>query len=152
MGNESKEEEEVITCREFLEKHKDIKEEELQKIVLVCKNCEHKDLLKNFLKDRERANIFGGNDYTPKPIDPSPSPFPSKPPYRWNPTITGQTLKASKVGTATSTANPIKKGNKMMMVILENRNYEDMFYCPKCGSSLVVLCKEFLKNNVARLL
>ncbi len=153
--DEQGEEEEVITCKEFLEKHQDIKEEKLHKIVLVCKNCGHKDLLKNFLKDkgrmvRDRAIRDWGDvddDISPRPF---PKPlYPKPPPYnpKWGTITCENKTKGMKVGTAT----PVKK-NKMMLARLEHGNYEDMFYCPKCGSSLIVLCKEFLKNNVAELL
>ena len=130
---EEKSEEEVISFKEFAEKHKDIKEEELHKIVLVCKNCGHKDLLKNFLKEREkRISISGGLLKEPREAVPiTPARF--KP--RW-----------------ITRGNPSKTIKMMMVNLISPSNYEDMFYCPKCKSSLVVLCKEFIKNNVARLL
>lgn len=136
-------EDEVITFKEFIGKHKDIKEEELHKIVLVCKNCGHKDLLKNFLKERERRRGLISEDYNiqPTPFKPSPSPIPMFPkPNPFNPRwITKGRTSSSKT-------------TKLMTTIITPSNYEDMFYCPKCKSSLVVLCREFIKNNVARLL
>ncbi len=140
VEEENFEEDEVITFKEFIGKHKDIKEEELHKIVLVCKNCGHKDLLKNFLKEMERRKIvWGGDDRNiqPTPFKPSPYPKPMRFEPRW---ITKPPITASKTT------------KLMMTTLIAPSNYEDMFFCPKCGSSLVVLCKEFIKNNVARLL
>ncbi len=138
MTEKNKEEEpEVIIAKEFLEQHKDMKEGEVHKFVLVCKNCGHKDLLKNFLK---RKSLTRGVDivpgdfvptpYKPKPSKPNPWDRPYYPKYKWN---------------------CVKDNKKIMMaIIMRNEEYEDMFFCPKCGSSLVVLCKEFVKNNIAR--
>jgi hypothetical protein len=53
MEEIKEEEPEVITLKEFAEQHPNIKEEELFKIVLVCKNCGHKDLLQKFTKKKE---------------------------------------------------------------------------------------------------
>ncbi len=135
------EEEEVITFQEFAEKHKDIKEEELHRIVLVCKNCGHKDLLKNFLKERERRKglILEDYDIQPTPFKPTPYPKPMRFEPRWTTRGGNNNLTSSKT-------------TKIMTTLISKGNYEDMFYCPKCGSSLVVLCREFIKNNVARLL
>ncbi len=137
------EEEEVITFREFVEKHKDVNEKELFKLVLKCANCGHKDLLKNFKKERERArriNPFSDIEVEPNPIEPSPFPKPIRFEPRWTTTGGNNNLTTSKT-------------TKMLMAtLISPSNYEDMFHCPKCGSSLVVLCKEFIKNNVARLL
>ena len=128
-------EEEVITFKEFVEKHKDIKEEELHKIVLKCANCGHKDLLKNFIRKKEgRWNVTKGDDTFP-------SPKPIEPYDDWN-------KKLHKPRWISKQRDTKRK----MMAILENGEYEDMFFCKKCGSSLVVLCKEFIKNNMARLL
>ena len=141
MKKEEQVEEEVITFKEFAEKHKNIKEEELHKIVLVCKNCGHKDLLKNFLKERARRIIspWSGNIVKPTPISP----------IRFKPRWTDNSITSKQAG---QLGNPSKTTKMMMTTLITPSNYEDMFYCPKCGSSLVVLCKEFIKNNVARLL
>ena len=143
--NEHKEDE-VITFKEFIGKHKDIKEEELYKIVLVCKNCGHKDLLRNFLKERERRTmVWGGDDENIQPAPFKPSPFPTPIPSKPSPFNPRWIIKG--------TPRTASKTTKMLMTtIVTQHNYEDMFYCPKCGSSLVVLCREFVKNNVARLL
>lgn len=123
-------EEEVITFKEFVENHKDIKEEEIHKIVLVCKNCGHKDLLKNFIRKKDGGVKIMRGDYHQFP--------PKTPPERFNQRWISRQTKPN--------------GKKIMMAYLEHREYEDMFFCPKCKSSLVVLCKEFIKNNMTRVL
>ncbi len=143
MTEKNKEEEpEVITAKEFLEQHKNMKEEEVNKFVLVCKNCNHKDLLKNFLRKKDltrRVDVVPG-DFEPKPYKPNPWNVPYKPkiPYK-------DPYKRYRCNKTTNS-----KTAKMMALMINNENYEDMFYCPKCGSSLVVLCKEFVKNNIVR--
>ena len=131
-------EEEVITFREFVEKHKDVNEKELFKLVLKCANCGHKDLLKNFLKEREGRRMINPWEDKREPTPSFPKPMRFEP--RWTTRGGNNNLTTSKT-------------TKMLMTtIISHSNYEDMFYCPKCGSSLVVLCREFIKNNVARLL
>ena len=130
MENKEQEEEpEIITFKEILERHKDMKEEELHKLVLVCKNCGHQDLLKNFIKNKsegfERMNI-SVND-----------PQPLRQWKRWNPRDKMTCTKNKEI---------------TMMVIVNNTEYEDMFFCPKCDSSLVCLNPKFVKNNIARTL
>ncbi|KKM67275.1 hypothetical protein LCGC14_1472730 [marine sediment metagenome] len=133
------EEPEVITFKEFYERNKSIKFEELQKIVLVCKNCSHKDLLGNFIKRRKNEwdvvgrNLISDQETDPKPINPYDNDW-KKPPYK--PRFIGKIRNSKKSG--------------FSMVLIEDKRYEDMFYCPKCGSSLVVLCNEFIKNNILR--
>ena len=130
MGKEP----EVITFKEFVERNKNIPFEELCKMVLECKNCGHKDLLKNFIKERKpdwsviQPAIDPSYPYKPKPYKPKP----------WHPNI-----------------NPWKRyrvqnKQKMSSLVIDHKDYEDMFFCPKCGSSLVVLCDEFTKNNLLR--
>lgn len=125
MGKEP----EVITFKEFFEKNKSIPFEELCKIVLVCKNCQHKDLLKNFIREVKKGwDIIQPQEPSPykpyKPIKPYP---PYKPYTKWK-----------------------SYSKNVMSLMVGNKDYEDMFFCPKCGSSLVVLCKEFIKNNILR--
>lgn len=141
MKNETKEPE-VITFKEFSEGHKNMEEEEMHKIVLVCKNCNHKDLLKNFIKKVEnKIGMFPETKpkYIPDPWKPSPpKPHPDIKPYlykKWRHPIKYRTQSNS------------KKINKLASI---EKEYEDMFYCPKCGSSLVVLDKDFIKNNILR--
>ena len=130
MGKEP----EVITFKEFVERNKNIPFEELCKMVLECKNCGHKDLLKNFIKERKpdwsdiQPAIDPSYPYKPKPYKPKP----------WHPNI-----------------NPWKRyrvqnKQKMSSLVIDHKDYEDLFFCPACKSSLVVLCEEFNKNNLLR--
>ena len=129
MEKENEKEPEVITAKEFLEQHKNMKEEEVYKFVLVCKNCGHQDLLKNFIKKKsegfERMNI------------PADDPEPPRQWTRWN---LGDKMRCTKNKEIT------------MMVTVNDTEYKDMFFCPKCGSSLVCLNPKFVKNNTARTL
>ena len=122
------EEPEVITFKEVFERNKNIPFEELCKMVLECKNCGHKDLLKNFIKKKKPDwdIISPKPDQVPYPYKPKPLPNPWKR-YRWQ-----------------------KNKKKLSALWINNTEYEDLFYCPKCGSSLVVLCKDFVKNNILR--
>ena len=133
------EEPEVITFKEFYERNKHIEFEELSKFVLVCKNCSHKDLLGNFIKKRKKStdwNVVGGN-FRPDPKSWKPSrdinPW-KQPPFKRYQIRNGKTTKKQNVNS----------------LILNDEEYEDMFYCPKCGSSLIVMDKEFTKNNILR--
>lgn len=127
------EEPEVITFKEIVERHKDIKIDELKKLVLICKNCGHKDLLGNFIRKKKKVDRIYLPDDTPKPkpYNPDdwgkPDPFRiPKPPYRFSAKTTNK---------------------KIMAIMVDNEEYKDFFYCPKCGSSLIVMDKEFIKNN-----
>ncbi len=65
MENKEQEDEpEVITFEDIINRHKDMEEEEMHKIVLVCKNCGHQDLLKNFIKKEKREIINKTDDWT----------------------------------------------------------------------------------------
>ena len=129
------EEPEVITFKEFYERNKHIEFEELSKFVLVCKNCSHKDLLGNFIKKRKKSTDWNIADDRLIP-NPNPKPNPWKQPSPFKPYRITKTKNSKKCG--------------FSMVLIEDKRYEDMFYCPKCGSSLVVLCNEFIKNNILR--
>lgn len=124
---------EVITFKEFVERNPNMKEEDMLKIVLMCKNCNHKDLLKNFIREVKRAPMIWDGDVNPtKPYNPNPwkpKPSPWKIPYK-------------RYTCKNNTNNLVLNGHRI--------DYEDMFFCPKCGSSLVVLCAEFRKNNILR--
>ncbi len=104
------------TYKELRKAHKDIPSEEFNKIILVCGNCGHKDLLVNFLKERE--NQMSG-------------------------VLSGQVV-----------ADRIRQTNKIMMVdTLDSFNHsKDLFYCPKCKSSLVLLDKDYTKQNMVKLI
>ncbi len=143
MEKENKEEEpEVITFKEISERHKDIKEEELFKLVLVCKNCGHKDLLGNFIKkkDKWRDLIKPKEPYEPKPYKPN-----SWKQIPYNPGIKPRWNGGNKI-----TCSNNKK--IMMAMRMDSIDYEDFFFCPKCRSSLIVLCPEFVKNNIIRVM
>ena len=151
---EAKREPEVITFKELVERNENIKKEELLKLVLVCKNCSHKDLLGNFIKKKKRGwNMIDEND---KPIgdnSPAPDPNPWKPykpykPYKPHPDINPwkQPNPYNKYYTKAKTGMTKKLSN----LLLGEEEYEDMFFCPKCKSSLVVLDPDFVKNNVLR--
>ncbi len=139
---------EVITAKEFLEQHKDMKEEDVYRFVLVCKNCNHKDLLKNFLKKIIKGYDVSIKDPEPPPwkkYKPEPSPWkpkPDRPYYGDPPPLKRYTMKSQ------------NKKDVMCMVNLVNSlhpaDYEELFFCPKCGSSLVVLCPDYIKNNMTR--
>jgi len=117
----------------MINRHKDMKEEEMNKIVLICKNCGHQDLLKNFLKKKQQRwekIRESPNDRVPAPYHPYPKPdwgTPRKPYY----------------------GDPYKRNITCLVMI---NDYEEMFFCPKCGSSLVCLNPKFVKNNTARTL
>lgn len=131
-----KEEPEVITFKEIVERNKNIPEEELYKFVLVCKNCQHKDLLKNFIKKRQRDWDIAQGEKPTLPWKPYPYPKPSP----WKP------ISPYKRYRMTS-----KNGKSQVInLVLNGTDYEDMFFCPKCHSSLVVLCEDFVKNNILR--
>ncbi len=130
--NKEQEEPEVITFKEIAERHKDMKYEEMCKLVLVCKNCGHQDLLKNFIKEKNRW--VGKRD--PK-IDPDEwEPKPYKPPKPYHPKF----------------PRPNSWSDKVTCMMINNISYEDMFFCPVCKSSLVCLNPKFSKNNIARTL
>lgn len=134
------EEPEVITFKEIIERHKDIKKGELYKLVLVCKNCGHKDLLKNFIRKKE-ADWSGITDtISPKPWKPEPKPTPWKKPIP-DPYWKGDPYKRYECG---------KTKQNLTCLILDDEEYEDMFFCPKCKSSLIVLDPDFVKNNILR--
>ena len=133
MEDIKEEEPEVISFKELMERHPDTKAEELFIIVLVCKNCGYKDLLQKFAKKKEdNWEEIHKPSLQPRiyPVRPSPYPYRFKPRYI--------------------------QSNSGMMKAISNSNmimeFEELFYCPKCGSSLVVLCKEFIKNNLAKVL
>lgn len=139
MEENKEEEPEIITFKDILERHKDMNDEDLFKLVLVCKNCGHQDLLKNFLKEEDNSITFSDRDA--KPFKPKPYSQPSWEPmkYRWrDKRIQPMTKSATKM--------------MMAMATIGNKRYEDMFFCPKCGSSLVCLNPKFVKNNTARVL
>ncbi len=145
---EKKNEGEVISAKEFLDKHKDMDEKELYKVVLVCGNCKHKDLLKNFLKMDEPDEL---PPWTPKPYPNPDIPNPWKPrkpypkPYYGDPRYKRYTCdnKTSKLN---------KKQVMNMVTSIPSGEYEELFYCPKCGSSLIHLDSDYIKNNTTRLL
>jgi len=131
MGKEP----EIITFKEFFENNKNISFGELCKMVLVCKNCGHKDLLGKFIQEKNPDWKKWG-----EPILPQEDPLPYKPkprPNPWNP----YPKKYPRF---------IYKTKRLNMLWIDSKEYEDMFYCRKCGSSLVVLCDEFVKNNMLR--
>lgn len=139
-----KEEPEVITFKEIVERNKNMKEEEMMKVVLECRNCGHKDLLKNFILEKKNSrNVqpYPKPNIQPEPYPDNPwKPYPNIPkPWKPYPYITKYRQNIKNL-----------KSNKIMNIMLGNKEYEDMFYCKKCGSSLVVLCKEFIKNNILR--
>ena len=127
MENKEQEDEpEVITFEDIINRHKDMEEEEMHKIVLVCKNCGHQDLLKNFIKKEKREIINKTDDWTiPDQVPTYPKPNLPKTPY-------------------------YSQNDTTCLVMI--RDYEKMFFCPKCGSSLVCLNPKFVKNNTARAL
>ncbi len=51
-------EEEIITLKGLMKGHRNIDEEDLLTLVLECKNCGHRDLLKNFTKQNERTGMW----------------------------------------------------------------------------------------------
>ncbi len=142
--NETKQEPEVITFKEIVERNKNLKKEELFKLVLVCKNCSHKDLLKNFIRKKERDwNIEGDKpkpNYIPSPSPWNPSPSPDINPWK-QPKPYKPYYKRYKCGT---------KQKSVSCLMLDREEYEDMFFCPKCKSSLVVLDPDFVRNNILR--
>lgn len=144
--------EEIIDFEELRERHKNVEFEELCKLVLVCKNCGHKDLLIKFLKEKENRKNYREKDKEDResyPWNPKPHPSP------WNP---------SRKDNYYSKCNEMKDVKKNIICAISlgkmsiitssigNDKYEKYFYCPKCGSSLVVLDKEFTKNNIGRVM
>ena len=131
---------EVVTFKEIAERHKNIKKEELMKFVLICKNCNHKDLLINFIKIKNRFTKVAEPLYSPpkKPSFPPNGDWFPKP--KWiNKEIPPYTIQSSN-----------KK--KINCLVLDDEEYEDYFFCPVCKSSLVVISSDFTKNNIARVL
>ena len=140
-NKEQENEPEVITFEDIVNRHKDMKEKELHKIVLICKNCGHQDLLKNFRKKEESPWKKVRNDpdddwKLPEPHKPYPKPYPEP---DWTP------------------KRPYYSRGKITCLVKiqeeeDGIRYEEMFFCPKCGSSLVCLNPKFVKNNTARTL
>lgn len=128
MAEENKED--IVTWKEIQERHKEVPKENLYKLVLVCKNCGHKDLLINFLKkDELRYN-------RPARVWPEDNPN-IKPwkgvPYKYR-------------------SNPGKGMSTKMLHVLDFASVEEYFFCPKCKSSLVALSSEYSKNNLMKVL
>lgn len=44
----------------------------------------------------------------------------------------------------------VKRHKQINNLMINHEEYENLFYCPKCGSSLVVLDPDFVKNNLLR--
>ena len=132
------EEPEVITFKEIVERNKNIKKEELFKLVLVCKNCSHKDLLKNFIRKKEKMMNWDGLKDEIKPTPWKPKPTPWKPDPYWK----GDPYKRYRCSKTTK--------QNLSCLMLDKEEYEDMFFCPKCKSSLVVLDPDFVKNNILK--
>ena len=138
--NKKQGEPEIVTLKELAERHKDIKKEELFKLVLKCVNCGHRDLLGNFVKKKGGGNLRPLEPYKPKPYKPEPNPYDnwkSRPP---------KPLRPSKWYTQKA------KLKNTMMLMIDHEKYEDFFFCKKCGSSLIILDEEFVKNNITRVL
>ncbi len=146
MENKEQEEPEVITFKEILERHKDMEEEERHKIVLVCKNCGHQDLLKNFIKKKDKYERLK------KPYEPKPHNLDDWEPNPWNPTPLPYKIPPRRRRQPYYKCAENDKKVMMTIIMTDNKEYEDMFFCPKCGSSLVCLNPKFVKNNIARAL
>lgn len=133
-------EEELTSFKEVMEKHPNIPQGDLFRMVLVCKNCNHKDLLVKFIKKKEMDWARKHPLEKPYPDYPKPNPWKQPKPYQPKPYY--------------KWINKTQPKDKIMMMalFLNHEEYEEFFYCPKCGSSLVALSSEFSKENIAKVL
>ena len=145
--------EDITSFQEIKEKHPDVSDDNLFRLVLVCKNCGHKDLLINFLQklgdDKDWDRIRTPRPY-PVPSRPYPNPYnPPKPNNPYNP--------KKPLNWPNKRYISYKKGNQnqttqsIYMSVVDSK-YKEFFFCPKCGSSLVALSSEYAKNNIVRML
>lgn len=149
IKKEEKKDDEIITWKELKERHQEVPLENLHKLILICKNCGHKDLLIKFLKKDEPRRIMPAPDYPenwkPKPWKgdpPYPSPYRDPKPKPWKrPYYYTKTQNKDKIVMITEAG--------MLFNIAISEEY---FFCPKCGSSIVALSSEFSKNNLVKVL
>jgi len=139
-----KTEDEIITFEELKNKHPNVSMENLSKMVLICKNCGHKDLLINFLKNIENP-IFNAIDPYEKPYrEFKPRHYRTSPPVRY-----WSNSKENNKWVMNSLT--MTKASKTFLNVMKER-FEEYFFCPKCQSSLVALSSEHAKNNIMRVL
>jgi hypothetical protein len=140
-----KTEDEIITFEELKNKHPNVSMENLSKMVLICKNCGHKDLLINFLKKIENPIFSGMTPYNPQRRNPSPYKTPDR---FGSPYFKKYTAKAGKgMGIAI-----VDEVSKIYTYNVMKEGFEEYFHCPKCKSSLITLSSEYAKNNIVRVL
>lgn len=130
-------EERIIILKELMERveKKELKIEDILTLALKCVNCRHRDLLKNFLAKRgeEKSKTY---PYPYQPYQPPPKPYQPTPYKKWY--CENKKKQYTK--------------NKIINLMIQAEIYLDDLFCPKCKSRLIVLDKEFIKNNVLKML
>ncbi len=110
--------------KELRERHRNVKLEDFSQLILVCGNCGHKDLLANFTKKRESRG--------------------------WETDMGGSWSLTNKPPTSNLTKEQKASGRFINAILTGDK--KDLFFCPKCNSSLVSLDKDYTKQNMMKVL